>query len=84
MLNYPNNRIYAIIPVYKVFGLIGCVEDVARKSLDGQLIIWDFDKDDKNIDTFKKHSDIRFFTYQEALIKMQEPEWSDFNFKNES
>ena len=72
---YPKNRTYAIIPAEKVGTLIGNVLDVARKSIDGKFIIWDFQKDSPVLNTLLADPDIKLLTHEEALALMSTDAW---------
>jgi len=76
MLDYPKNRIYAIIPKAKVKSLIGDVLEVVRKSIDENFIVWDFPMQDKKVKELKKDSDIKLYSHDQILEVMASKEWS--------
>ena len=75
MSNYPKNRTYAIIPVDKITTLIGDVLDVARKSIDGQFIIWDFPKGSLVLNTLLADPEIKLLSHEQALALMATDAW---------
>lgn len=76
MIQYPKNRIYAIIPIEIFKKYLGKYFDVARKSLDGKSVIWKFKKNDEILKKIKQEKEIKFYSHNNALQKMKLETWS--------
>jgi hypothetical protein len=70
-----NKRIYAVIPIEKANLFIKSNFENARKSLDGNFIIWDQAWDPPTIEIFRIDNDVKLMDHQGALALMKTPAW---------
>ena len=76
MSEYPQNRIYVVIPVDKVNQYLTGVLEVARYSNDKKFIIWDFAEGDMILERLRINPDIQLFTHAAILHLMATKEWT--------
>ena len=76
MSNYPKNRIYAVMTTTVAKTFIGELVSVARKTLDGHSLVWDFANDDLILDRLRDSADVVLYDHSEILKVMQNAEWS--------
>ena len=75
MADYPQNRVYCVLPLEKVKECVGDVLECARKSVDGKFIVWDFAADDVRLEELRRDSELKFFTHDEILKAMSSAAW---------
>ena len=80
MSEYPENRVYVIMPIEKAFILFGDVVNYCRKSLDEKFIVWKFEANSEILVSIKDDVDIKFYNYNDIFILMFSDNWCPKNF----
>lgn len=75
MEKYPENQMYAISPCGITSSVVGIFPGIARKSLDGKFIVWNYSQKSSTLDKFKKYANVKLLSYSDVVNLMISEKW---------
>jgi hypothetical protein len=72
---YPEDRIYAILPIEKITLYITEDTTKGKYSIDKKFLIWDKEWNQETLQNMRNDPDIKVLTHSEAIAEMKKENW---------